>query len=91
MDIRTIELVPRPLEAVRLTEEDASAIRQWVQDRTGAGMVVLAPDRSLYIQGVSGTEKVELGEWILYDLTDDVFTSATDGAIRAFYREVSHG
>lgn len=88
MDIRNIELVPRPLQAVRLTEQDAHDIRQWVQDRTPSGTVVLAPDRSLYIHGVDGTEKVEVGEWILFDLTDQVFTSATEGAIRAFYRDL---
>ena len=41
---------------------------------------------ALYIMGVSGTEKVEVGEWVLFDITDHAFTSATDGAVEAFYR-----
>jgi hypothetical protein len=91
MDIRRIELVPRPLEAVRFTGSDNERrdILTWVQDRTPEGKAVLSQD-SLYIMGVSGTEKVEVGEWVLFDLTGQQFTSATDGAIAAFYRDVTH-
>jgi hypothetical protein len=90
MEIRVIELVPRSLEAVRFTEADARDIRQWVQDRTERGTVVLSSqgDPSLYIHGYEGVEKVEVGEWILFDITDRQFRSASDGAINAFYRDV---
>lgn len=89
MKIRTIELVPRILHAVQYTgnANERHDILTWVSDRTRDGQAV-ASDEALYIQGVNGTEKVEVGEWILFDLTDQVFTSATDGAIRAFYRDV---
>jgi hypothetical protein len=91
LDIRRIELVPRPLEAVRFigSDNERRDIYQWVADRTPDGKVVLSSD-ALYILGVSGTEKVEVGEWVLFDITDKHFRSATDGAIRAFYRDKTH-
>lgn len=90
MDIRRIELVPRTLEAVRFEGNDNERrdIQQWVQDRTPEGTVILSHE-ALYLIGVSGTEKVELGEWILFDVTDRQFVSATDGAVAAFYRDVA--
>jgi hypothetical protein len=92
LTIRRIELVPRTLEAVRFEGNDNERrdIQQWVQDRTPEGNVVLSHE-SLYIIGVNGTEKVELGEWVLFDITDKQFRSAADGAIRAFYRDVDFG
>lgn len=87
--MRTIELVPRPLEAVRFegNQNEREEIRQWLQDRTVGGTVVLS-DEAVYIEGPSGTEKVEVGEWVLFDIVDRWLTSATDGAIRAFYRDI---
>jgi hypothetical protein len=92
VNIRYIELVPRTLEAIKFEGNDNERrdIRQYVQDRTPEGNVVMSHE-SLYIIGVSGTEKVELGEWILFDVTDQNFRSATDGAILAFYRDVDFG
>jgi hypothetical protein len=91
MIVRTVELVPRALEAVQFAGDNANKrdIFQWVQDRTPQGKAVLSQDLdALYIQAVRGVEKVEEGEWILFDLTDGFLTSATDGAIAAFYRDV---
>jgi hypothetical protein len=72
--IRTIELIPRNLEAVRFRgdAQEREAIRQWVQDRTPEGTVVLSKD-SFYIHAVSGVEKVEEGQWILFDTVDRFF------------------
>jgi hypothetical protein len=92
LDIRRIELVPRPLEAVRFQGNDNQRrdILQWVQDKTPQGRVVLSSE-ALYIMGVQGTEKVEVGEWVLFDVTGRAFTSATDGAVAAFYRKSQGG
>lgn len=92
MDIKTIELIARPVQAVQFTgqDNDNADLQAWLQDRLPFQKVTLTADR-LYLPSVGGMEVLERGDWVLYDPTDRVFRGATNDAVVRFYREVPAG
>jgi len=89
MDIKTIELVVRPVQAVQFTgqDNDNADLQAWIQDRLSFQKVTATADR-LYLPSVGGMEILEQGDWVLYDPVDNAFRGATNEAIEQHYREV---
>lgn len=88
MDIRKLELVARPVEAVQLTEANLNDIREWVQGKLAFQVVTGTNDR-LYLPAVDGTRVTQVGDWVFYDRQDNAFTSATDEAVKIHYRDIT--
>ena len=87
MDIKTLELIARPVQAVQFTGENAADLKTFIQDRLSFQQVSVTPER-LYLPAVGGTEILEVGDWVLYDEADNVFRGATHEAVKTHYREV---
>lgn len=90
MDIKTIELVTRPVQAVQFTgnDNDNADLQAWLQDRLSFQRVTVTVDR-LYLPSVGGMEILERGDWVLYDPIENAFRGATNEAIETHYVEVS--
>lgn len=84
MDIRTLELIPRPIEAAQFTGDNAEELRQWVQDRLAFQNVVATADR-FYLPAVGGVDVLEPGDWIFFSPEDNSFRGATDEAVKTHY------
>lgn len=89
MDTTRIQIIQRPLEAVQFTEENAEAVRQWVQDNTMWTEIVCKNGR-LYLPVNKGRELdiVLFGEYVVFDPDSKDFTSMTAEAYHEFYEEV---
>lgn len=87
MDIKTLELIPRNIQAVQFTGDNFSELSTWIQDKLPFQKVTANAER-LYLPGVGGTEILEPGDWVFYDETDNAFRAATDEAVNTYYREV---
>lgn len=87
-DIRTLELIPRPVQAVQFTGDNAEWLRQWIQDKLSFQNVV-ATETRLYLPSVGGVEVLQPGEWVFYDPKDGAFRGATDEAVQNFYVDVT--
>jgi len=84
VDIRTLELIPRPIEAARFTGDNAEELKQWVQGKLAFQNVVATADR-FYLPSVGGVDVLEVGDWIFYDSADNSFRGATDEAVSTHY------
>lgn len=87
MELKTLELITRPVRAVQFTGLNAAELKEFVQSKLAFQQVAISETR-LYLPSVDGVDILEVGDWILYDEQDNVFKGATDDAIRAHYREV---
>lgn len=87
MDIKTLEIIVRPVKAVQFTGENAAELKTYIQDRLSFQQVSATPER-LYLPSVGGTEILEVGDWVLYDEVDNAFRAATDEAVKTHYQEV---
>ena len=87
MDIQMVRLVPRVLEAVEYTEQNAEAVRQWVQDTTAFNEIVRdTKSGRLYIPiGPETLDILEYGEYLLHEPGTSHFTSCTSPAFHEFY------
>jgi len=86
MDIKTLELIARPVQATQFTGDNYAELSTWIQDKLSFQNVTANADR-LYLPSVGGTEILEPGDWVFYDEIDNVFRAATDGAVKTHYRE----
>lgn len=84
MDIRTLELIPRPVEAAQFTGDNYLELRDWVQGKLAFQQVVATPEK-LYLPAVGGVDILEPGDWAFYDPQDNVFRGATDEAVKSHY------
>lgn len=87
MELKTLELVSRPVRAVQFTGDNAAELKEFIQSKLAFHQVTVTEDR-LYLPSVGGMEILESGDWVLYDSVDNLFRGATDDAITAHYREV---
>lgn len=89
MDIKTLEPIVRPVQAVQFTGQDNenSDLKEWIQSKLAFQQVTVTNDR-LYLPAVGGMEILEVGDWVLYDEVDNLFKGATDGAIKNHYQEL---
>jgi hypothetical protein len=87
MELKTLELISRPIQAVQFTGHNREDLRQWVQDKLAFQSVTATEDR-FYLPSVGGMEVLEVGDWIFYDREDNAFKGATDEAVKAHYKEV---
>lgn len=85
VEIKTLELIARPVKAVQFTGANREEVRQWIQDRLSFQNVTATEDR-LYLPSVGGMEVLEPGDWVFYDEKENTFKGATDEAVRAHYR-----
>ena len=88
MDIRTLDPITRPIQAVQFTGSNFVEVQTWVQDRLSFQTVTANVDR-LYLPSVGGAEILEPGDWVFYDKVDNVFRGATDGAVKNHYRDIT--
>ena len=88
MDIRTLELIARPVEAAQFTGDNYPELQQWVQDKLAFQQVTANAER-FYLPSVGGTEILEPGDWIFYDSVDNAFKGATDDAVKNHYVDVT--
>lgn len=84
MDIRTLELIARPVQAVRFTGDNAEELKQWVQNKLAFQQIV-ANESKFYLPSVGGVDILEPGDWIFYDENDNIFRGATDEAVKSHY------
>lgn len=87
MDIKTLELIARPVKAVQFTGENFLDLKTYIQDKLAFQQVSATTER-LYLPSVGGVEILEPGDWILYDEVDNAFRGATDEAVKTHYQEV---
>lgn len=88
MELKHVSLIPRTLEAVQYTAENAEEVRLWIQGNSPFREIVRDPKSGrLYLPlGRDGiVDIVEYGEWILRDPESGEFTSALDSAIQTHY------
>lgn len=88
MDIRKLELIARPVEAVQLTNNNVNELKDWIQGKLAFQQVTGTEDR-LYLPAIGGTEILEPGDWVFYDREDNAFKGATDGAVVNHYRDIT--
>lgn len=88
MDIRKLELIPRPIEAVQFTDSNIAELREWIQGKLAFQAVTGTPER-LYLPSVGGTEILYPGDWVFYDRDDNTFKGATDEAVKNYYNDVT--
>lgn len=90
MNITTVQVIQRPLEAVEYTEADAEAVRQWVQDHSSFNEIVRDPNSGRLYIPISGDtiDIVEYGEYILHEPGTGNFVSVTPDAYHEFYEAV---
>ena len=88
MDIRKLELIPRPVEAVQFTNSNSNELKEWVQGKLSFQGVTATPER-FYLPSVGGTEILYPGDWVFYDRQDNVFKGATDEAVKTHYKDVT--
>lgn len=89
MDIRTLELISRPVQAARFTGDNAEELRQWVQGKLAFQQIV-ANEAKFYLPSVGGMDILEPGDWIFYDEVDNVFRGATDEAVQSHYSDTTN-
>lgn len=88
MDIRTLELIARPVEAVQFTDSNVNELKDWVQGKLAFHQVTGTPER-LYLPSVGGTEILEPGDWVFYDRQENTFKGATNDAVVNHYRDIT--
>jgi len=84
MEIRTLELISRPIQAAKFTGDNWIEIRDWVQSKLPFQNVV-ANESKLYLPTVDGMDILEPGDWVFYDEPDNIFRGATDEAVTTHY------
>lgn len=88
MDTKKLQLIPRTIEAVQLTDENMLEVRDWVQLKTPFQQVV-GTEKKLYLP--SAGQYVDIlvpGDWVFYDEQDDAFRGAENSAVQGYYMEV---
>lgn len=88
MDIRTLELIARPVEAVQFTETNSNELKDWIQGKLSFHNVVATAER-LYLPSVGGVEILEPGDWVFFDRQDNAFKGATDEAVKTHYLDTT--
>lgn len=88
MDVRTLDPITRPIEAVQFTGDNAADLKEWVQDRLSFQQVTATTER-FYLPSVGGMEILYPGDWIFYDSTDNAFRGATDEAVKTHYSDIT--
>lgn len=88
MEIRTLELIARPVQAVQFTGDNWQELRDWVQSKL-VFQGVVANEAKLYLPSVGGMDILEPGDWIFYDEADNVFRGATDEAVNTHYLDTT--
>lgn len=89
VELKTIQVIPRPVQAVQLTDENLSEVAAWVQSKL-AFQKVDAVKGQLFLPSVGQfIDILEPGDWVLYDPDQNVFTGAEDSAIQQYYTEVA--
>ena len=87
MELKTLRLKPRYLQAIQYTDTNYAEIKEWVQSNLAFQNVVATAEK-LYLPTASGVDILEPGDWVLYDPEDNIFRGAEDNAIQNFYEEV---
>lgn len=92
MNIKTVRLIPRDLEAVEYTEQDAETIRLWIQGYSTFQEIVRdAKTGRLYLPIEGDTlDIIEYGEFVLHEPGTSNFRSVTPDAFYEFYEEVGN-
>lgn len=88
MDIRTLELIARPVEAVQFTDSNVNELREWVQENLAFHNVSATAER-FYLPAVGGTEILVPGDWIFRYPIDNTFKGATDKAVKTHYLDIT--
>lgn len=88
MDIRTLELIARPVEAVQFTGDNVNEVKTWVQENLSFHNVSATEER-FYLPSVGGTEILYPGDWVFRDPIDNVFKGATHEAVKTHYRDTT--
>lgn len=90
LDLTMIQVITRPLESVEYTEQNAEAVRQWVQDTSTFQEIVRdATSGRLYIPIGEGTlDIVEYGEFLIHEPGTGNFRSVTPEAYHEFYERI---
>lgn len=86
---KTIQVVPRPVQAVQLTDDNLQEVADWVQSKLAFQKVDAVKGR-LFLPSIGQfVDILEAGDWVLYDAAQNVFTGAEDSAIQQYYTEVT--
>lgn len=89
VELKTIQVIPKPVQAVQLTDDNLLEVADWVQSKL-AFQKVDAVKGQLFLPSVGQfIDILEPGDWVLYDPDQNVFTGAEDSAIQQYYTEVA--
>lgn len=88
MDIKTLELIPRNIQAVQFVGSNAAELKEWIQSKLAFQQVTATADRLYLPTAENGMDILEPGDWVFYDSVDNGFRGATDEAVNTHYREV---
>lgn len=88
MDIRTLELIARPIQAAQFTGDNAQVLKDWVQGVLSFQNVVATAER-FYLPAVGGVDLLEPGDWIFFDEEEKSFRGATDEAVKSHYLDTT--
>lgn len=85
-----LQLIPRTIEAVQLTEDNLDEVRAWVQSKLPFHRVHTVKDIKVLYLPSDGPyiDVLEPGDWVFYDPQDNLFKGAEDSAVQSFYVEV---
>ncbi len=84
VDVKRLELVARPIEAVQYTGDNYVEVKDWVQGYLTFAQVTATAER-LYLPGIDGVEVLEPSSWVFRDPESNTFRGATDDAVKQFY------
>lgn len=88
MDVKKLQIIPRPIEAVQLTDSNIPEVRDWVQSQLAFQNVVGTAEKLYLPESNSITSILEPGDWVFHDTADNSFRGAEDAAVKAFYEEI---
>ena len=88
---KNLQLIPRTIQGVQLTEDNLLEVRAWVQEKLPFQQVSASEKSNrLYLPSAGGkyTDILEPGDWVFYDPQENSFRGAEDDAVQSFYVEV---
>lgn len=92
VELKSLQLIPRTIQAVKLTEDNLQEVADWVQSKLAFQEVKVTKDGRLLLPSVGQyVDMLEAGDWVFYDPQDNSFRGAEDDAVNGYYMEVPDG
>lgn len=89
LTVKTLQLIPRDIQAIQITEENLREVVVYVQGRMPFHKVK-SNSHQIWVPSADGAMDIlEPGDWLFDD--GDAFRGATDEAVQAYYVEVPGG